>query len=1174
MASNDEWKTEGHKQARRSIINMFGIAGGDIDDQLKELSSDEVTRLANVLVRPDLNVRYSPSSEAINISTGYGSVILDTSDLKTISAVYVNGQRYNTKDSEQLGGMDEYDVLKNLVGSYDDVVEVLGDPVGKQYTGRSVRRVRKSNVAIDNTPFEEIQQTALDDFQRAGITYDNIMTEMTSLLKNLPIGAGDVMTELHDNQVDEEDIPHFLVYESQYNKDIISKLYNYTVDRAEPVYNYEEVARNDDRPGYSFIGELVDRLGHDKGFYDREQGVLMLQEDGYERKITNLPNVDEHWIFHNKDISYIPYYIGYFETGADERAERLRVIDPVEDALTGVCLQYDLTKRGDIKFKTILDVTRNLPDFENHPYGQEILDTLRRKVVLSSKYHETNSLLSDYLNKADDLGAVALTMLDEEAEGRIDPYGTSNGRNLGSIFYLAYDAKVEADGSITPGESKFSSVGQLLYNEYADRDNFNRNQMSFNAFLTSKDVQKRNVFIGEFGFWNMEDAIVLTNDLGGTAHVGDKMMDFHGNKSTISVILSDLSDEEIKERHLEQAVQFAKDNPNVDIIASPSSIASRLNMGIIYEGLNGSKTSDVKLPDGTIIKDGQIELTYMQLQQTAEHKSKDYAIEGDGRKYSTLLRFALTSKVGDLYEKGLLNEDVYKQHVDEAASTFQRLGVSFVDNEKLIEPDNVNLYVDAPVTVDMQEFSFLTPAAIRIDLMKRMEGNTSINIDLGDIGVESRLYDGVIKDSQGRNVLPISIPEGATIPYRYMDLFTEISRGNEEGIKQAYKNFSDVDYGALTQKNNILKDIKTMTYRTDARTSVIVPDPSLGLTEVRSNVNDTRVICHRDPAIQSGNAMSMINVGGAAPNVLHVNPLMINMQDGDFDGDTEGENAYKNLALTPEEKDEFFNRSNVIQRINYYGDVHLGTDSSYFKALCKVNDIDTSDITFADGKSSEEIARLVEDKTRQILDSPKSYGAYAISFTDEQTAKDSLCKMADDGIKGNRADMERYLEQGYTEDENRNIAKALLAKSEWTGLAGAVTNKLISNLGDEHPEILSVALDVTYTMTQSTLQMKKNADKLDTINEAIQTMKKVMDGRFSVEESRETLKTITEGLIPPAAIDEFVDKVEKCQVPGEKFGYGVINNKDMSTMKLSYTYNKAFENAIQKLGTEEKGETI
>ena len=336
--------------------------------------------------------------------------------------------------------------------------------------------------------------------------------------------------------------------------------------------------------------------------------------------------------------------------------------------------------------------------------------------------------------------------------------------------------------------------------------------MSFNAFLTSLDIQKRNVFIGEFAMWNMEDGIVLTNDLGGQVKVGDKMEDFHGNKSTISVILSNLTEDQIKERHLEHAVQFAKDNPNVDIITSPSSLASRLNMGIIYEGLDGEK-KDVRLPDGSVVKDGQMQLMYMRLPQTAEHKSKDYAVEGEGRRYSTLFRYALTAKVGDLYKEGLISQDIHDQHVDEVVSTFERLGVSFDRDGSLIQPGNVNLYVDAPVTVHMDEFHHIAPAAIRMSLMSKMGEGNKINIDLGDMGVKSRLYKGNVIDSQGRNILPIRVPEGGTIPYRYMDLFTQISRGNAEGIERAYKRFSDVDYGALTVKDNIMKNIDTMTDR-------------------------------------------------------------------------------------------------------------------------------------------------------------------------------------------------------------------------------------------------------------------------------------------------------------------------------------------------------------------------
>ena len=738
------------------------------------------------------------------------------------------------------------------------------------------------------------------------------------------------------------------------------------------------------------------------------------------------------------------------------------------------------------------------------------------------------------------------------------------------IFYLTKDAVINEDGSITKGESRFSPVGELMDQYHVNRDNFNRNQMSFNAFLTSLDVQKQNVFIGEFGLWNMEDAIVLTNDLNGTVKVGDKMEDLHGNKSTISVILDQLSDAEIKERHLEHAVEFAKANPNVDIITSPSSLASRLNMGIIHEGLDGER-ADVTLPDGSVVKDGQMQLMYMRLPQTAEHKSKDYAIEGEGRRYSTLFRYALSSKVGDLYKEGLISQEVHDQHVDEAASAFERLGVSFKDDDTLIKPGNVNLYVDAPVTVSMDDFHHVTPAAIRMSLMQQMEDG-KINIDLGDIPLKSRLFDGNITDSQGHNVLPIRIPEGGTIPYRYMDVFTQISRGNVEGIQNAYKQFSNVDYGSLTIKDNILKNIDTMTFTEGAKTTVIVPDPSLGLDEVRSTVPDDRLIVHRDPAIKAGNVLSVYNVGGGAPNVIHMNPLTCPMQDRDHDGDTMGENAYKNLNLPPELKDAFFQRSCPTENLNHYGEVNLATNSSYFRALANVTGTDLSDITFADGKSNEQLARIVEEKTREMLDSPKSYGAYAISFENEQTARDTLCRMADDGLKGKRSDIERYLDRGYTSDENRAIAKALIAKSEWTGLAGATTNKLIANLGEGHFDILRAAMDTTHSMTQSTLQMKKNADKLPVIDEGIKAMKKVMDGRYSVEASRTILKNITDGLLPEGAIDQFVDGVAKEQVQGKNFGYGVINHKDTTTAKLAYASAKSFEREIQNLGKETANE--
>lgn len=359
----------------------------------------------------------------------------------------------------------------------------------------------------------------------------------------------------------------------------------------------------------------------------------------------------------------------------------------------------------------------------------------------------------------------------------------------------------------------------------------------------------------------------------------------------------------------------------------------------------------------------------------------------------------------------------------------------------------MKLYADAPVTVSMDDYQHVAPAAIRLALMNEMDGGNAINIDLGDIAITSKITGEAITDADGRNVLPIRIPKGETIPYRYMEMFQQISRGNTNGIQKAYQKLSDVDYGQLVVKDNILKNIDTMEFEKGAKTTVIVPDPSIGVGDVRSNSKDDRLIVHRDPAIQSGNAISVNNVGGARPNVLHVNPLMINQVDGDFDGDTMGENDYSNLTLTDAQKEEFFQKSSVEEQVNYYGNVFLDIGGAHFKALSKVNNLPMDQFTFANGATNAEMIEMVEKQTKEILKSEKSYGAYAISFENVDTARQGLERLADDGIKGNKEEMVHRLENGYSDEDNRALAKALIAKSEWTGLAGAVTNNLIADLG-------------------------------------------------------------------------------------------------------------------------------
>lgn len=1135
----------------------------DMKGQVDKLTTAEATTLYDLINIPGLRVRPDRKTVpyGLNIGTNYGTIQLDAS-LTKIKQVYVNSARFVAKDTSLHG-------LSTLIKG--DASENL-EPADQFNNRRRSRGRRVRSASADLTTFDDVRDSAYEDLASVNLTYENLYQELGSIMGSTSDVPEDVMGELIANKVPEDEIAKFIAYESDYNKQIIGQLYGVNYGDARLDYKFSPLNRGE----HLFADKVLDMLGVEEAEYDARHGALRIGD----RLITNLPEMDERGVFSTRGTKYIPYHIGYFAEGEGTRVERLRHIDPVAEALNAVKLQYELSS-GDIKFKALLDVSRNLPDFDKHPYGAEILDTYKRKVVFDKNYLKTNSLLAEYQGNTDDLGAVALTMLDDDAKGLIDPYGTSNGSNMGAIFYLTQDAQFNEDGTFTKGTKEHSLVGDYIKAGSGDKDNFNRNQMSFHMMLTSTNVVKVKMAVCEFSMYNAEDAFVMSKKgaekfkllsedgeiIVDTKEVGDKASERHGNKSTASIIIDpEMDDETAKEERLTHAVEFMRLNPDVDIITSPISIASRMNMGVLHECLRGEK-QDLHLPSGEVVKDAIVEIEYMSLPQTADHKAKDYAVEGSGRKYSNLYRHVVGSKVGEeLYRQAYISEKVRDEHISEVVTAFERQGISFGDNKQLVKRGNVQLYVDAPIEIDAEMYAFNMPHTIRLSLQNQMKerGTNQANILLGDKKVYSPMTGMPIVDSQGRNVLPIRLEPNGGIPYRYNNVFRELALGNENKVREAYSKVVAIDFKALTRKNNLLKNIDTMTFHEGARTEVLTIDPRLSIKDCRTTLDTDRLIAHRDPAIQSGNAISFNNVGGGTDNVIKINPLILVQIDGDCDGDTMGVLNYLLLNLTDEQKQEFFEKSCVVEQLNKYGTVFLGTGSGHFKALALANGLDTSDITFADGKSNAELADIVDGHMRAIVDSPKSYGAYAVSFTDEKTALESLGRLADDGIKGNRQDMENHFYNGYTADENRAVMKALIAKSEWTGLAGAITNDLIAGFSKFDPELIRPAMDITYTMTQSVLQMKKNADKLTEIDGKIALMKTVMSGKFDVETSRQKLYEVTEGLVPQEAVDIFVDRVAVRQT-GDRFGQGVFNNQDLSTNKLAYTASANFGRSVMKV---------
>ena len=255
--------------AIQSITNLLGLPGNNLRPALEQLSEEDQNRVATVLLRPDLNVRYNATSETLAITTSYGTINVDGSDFHHIKNVYVNGQQYSVLPQNMLDGVD---ALEHLTGSYGEVMLALDEPVGRRSMGRQVRQGR--NQIPQDVKIEDVQKTAYEDLSRAGITYSNLFQELGGVMQGLPIGVGDIMTELSANSVPEDEIPHFLIYDSEYKKEIMSRMYMYTMPPETPEYHYELVTANDD----TFVGRLVGALGHEEGQYDREKGVLTLQE--------------------------------------------------------------------------------------------------------------------------------------------------------------------------------------------------------------------------------------------------------------------------------------------------------------------------------------------------------------------------------------------------------------------------------------------------------------------------------------------------------------------------------------------------------------------------------------------------------------------------------------------------------------------------------------------------------------------------------------------------------------------------------------------------------------------------------------------------------------------------------------------------------------------------------
>lgn len=225
----------------------------------------------------------------------------------------------------------------------------------------------------------------------------------------------------------------------------------------------------------------------------------------------------------------------------------------------------------------------------------------------------------------------------EQSAGIFDPRATGTGPAQGSR-YLVNGAEILADGSIKPATDRFgkpdgeavNGLSDYINKHMGEFDAIDRYDMTVTALRHCHGVGSANVSQMAFGGWVTGDALVVSKEwaeANGIKDIGDKLSDFHGNKGVISLIVDRNMDlAEANAQGIQEAVEWFKANPELDIVMSPYSAVSRFNGGLYREALS-HEAKDLVAPDGTVHKGSLCQLDMIIMEQTADKKSTDYEDE-------------------------------------------------------------------------------------------------------------------------------------------------------------------------------------------------------------------------------------------------------------------------------------------------------------------------------------------------------------------------------------------------------------------------------------------------------------------------------------------------------------------------------------------------------------------
>ena len=618
--------------------------------------------------------------------------------------------------------------------------------------------------------------------------------------------------------------------------------------------------------------------------------------------------------------------------------------------------------------------------------------TMASRVVLPDGFKEESSLNASYVHRNDTVeeamndysndawqlsGGENISLLSPKGDGRFDKDATGSAKNQGNVRYLVEGAVVEPDGSITPAmkqgedgemvvdtEAK-TALMNLVCMSLSEHTPFDRRQMTFSNLLTATGVDMHcGVAYMTAGLYTFDDGAILNAKWARTYApkregdevdwnrlvIGDKVAETAGNKSIVGKVIDpDMSDEEYeKATPIERAiVDFMRENPQVDVIMSPYSPASRFNATSACFAMQDN--FEIKLPDGSVTYGGYMPMIITD--KTVDEKTKEYDEDavraGGGRSASGQFNWILSARgayglMDECYGGNMNNVEAYREYLITMGLDMDEVGTLHVGYEP--HPGEVrNLFVlpsaETIASSDVKdlkgEFKNVISAQSGFLEIPFQLSFPAPNDDqkLESVPAEQSAYGGKIPTYK----LPImssylrsgrEFQDGSIVAHDYTNQYAAIYENSVKYIKMmmegapegsnareqkryrselakcmpnAEKAFSsitsDVQHRIFETKHNFVRDHLMSCRLPNSATAVWTAEPECKIDEIRMSSKmaatlgkqeGEEVLLWRDPCLHASSLAGMRIVIDDSLKGVAINPLMAARMDGDFDGDSVG----------------------------------------------------------------------------------------------------------------------------------------------------------------------------------------------------------------------------------------------------------------------------------------------